>query len=166
MLRAIAARGDNLSAPLAACGEIMRTSIDRNFEAGGRFSSAGDVRGGTNRWADLAPSTKRSRISDYRILQGRGHLAASFVPVVSGNNLIIGSNLEYAAIHHYGGTTKPHLILPTYGKALAFPTAGGGKALVKSVRHPGSVIPARPILVVQDQDVDDMVDVLGKHVVG
>lgn len=60
---------------------------------------------------------------------------------VSGNELTIGSSAIYAAIHQLGGKTKPHSILPRKKQALAF----GGR-VVKKVDHPGSLIPARPFL--------------------
>ena len=54
----------------------------------------------------------------------------------------IGSNVEYAGIHEYGGQTRPHIIRARNGKALAF--AVGGKMLFRrSVKHPGSKIKAR-----------------------
>lgn len=156
MLRELADRAMNLSAPLAACGEIMLTSIDRNFEAQGRYGAAGDVRGGTNKWQPLARATIISRLGGNRaftksgglskpaqrklgglkILQQRGTLAASFTKQISGNTLTIGSNRVYAAIHHYGGQ------------------AGRGKKVF---------IPARPFLVVQDEDVENMIGVLRRY---
>lgn len=48
----------------------------------------------------------------------------------------------YAAIHQFGGTTKPHVIRARVAKALAVP----GRGVFKSVQHPGSVIPARPFI--------------------
>lgn len=76
----------------------------------------------------------------------------------------IGTNVEYAAIHEFGGQTKPHVISPR-GKALRFidsafigpiriTKAGGlrkkqrgqGIVFARSVHHPGSTVPARPWL--------------------
>ncbi len=64
------------------------------------------------------------------------------------------SSMPYAAIHEFGGKTKPHLILPRFAKALRFATALSMKgkhkatayAFATEVHHPGSVIPARPYL--------------------
>lgn len=58
----------------------------------------------------------------------------------------IGSNVEYAAIHHEGGTIKP------VGEYLTFPI-GGGWARVKSVE-----IPARPALGISSDDGRDLQD--------
>lgn len=64
-----------------------------------------------------------------------------------GNDItaIIGTNVEYAAIHEYGGKTSPHEILPVHGKALAF-MLQGQLMILKKVNHPGSNIPERSFL--------------------
>jgi phage gpG-like protein len=51
-------------------------------------------------------------------------------------------DVKYAAIHEFGGKTKPHEILPDKADALAF-MMGGQQVFAKSVKHPGSVIPER-----------------------
>ncbi len=67
----------------------------------------------------------------------------------------VGTNVVYAAIHEFGGKTKPHLITPRIKQALAFewPNAPAGlepsksgKYVFSSVNHPGSVIKATPYL--------------------
>jgi phage gpG-like protein len=55
----------------------------------------------------------------------------------------VGTNVAYAAIHQFGGKTKPRVIQPKNGKALFWP---GAAHPVQSVNHPGSTIPARPFL--------------------
>jgi phage gpG-like protein len=54
----------------------------------------------------------------------------------------IGTNVKYAAIHEFGGRTRPHKIRARRKKALYF-SIGGKVVTVKSVNHPGSQIPAR-----------------------
>lgn len=77
----------------------------------------------------------------------------------------IGTNVEYAEIHEYGGKTAPHKIEARRGKALAFAHAGfvgpvritkagklarrqtkGSVVFARSVNHPGAVVPARPYM--------------------
>lgn len=63
---------------------------------------------------------------------------------VAGDAVIssIGSNVVYAGAHELGAQTAPHVITAKNGKALRF--GAGGKVLFrKSVKHPGSKIPAR-----------------------
>jgi phage gpG-like protein len=54
----------------------------------------------------------------------------------------IGSNVKYAAIHEFGGTTRPHVIEAKKGKALKF-IIGGQTLLRRRVNHPGSRFTAR-----------------------
>lgn len=66
------------------------------------------------------------------------------------------SNLVYARIHEFGGTTRPHIIEPKRANVLAFGglVAGSSRAgsqmsgtvFARRVRHPGSKIPARPYM--------------------
>ena len=64
----------------------------------------------------------------------------------------VGTNIKYAAIHQFGGPTRPHVILHHNKKALAF----GGR-VVKKVNHPGSRIPARPFLSITPEDEDKII---------
>lgn len=66
-------------------------------------------------------------------------LAGSFHLETNSEQTVLSNPTPYAAIHQYGGKTKPHRILPKKKKALAF---GGG--VYGAVNHPGSNIPARP----------------------
>jgi phage gpG-like protein len=68
----------------------------------------------------------------------------STYPVVATGGIVssIGTNVEYAGIHEFGGTVPPHTIRPKTAKALAF-TIRGKKIIRKSVRHPGATYPAR-----------------------
>jgi phage gpG-like protein len=59
----------------------------------------------------------------------------------SQGGALVGSDRHYAAIHQLGGQTPPRVIRPGPGKkALKIPGIG----FRKSVKHPGSRIPARP----------------------
>jgi phage gpG-like protein len=100
---------------------------------------------------------------------------------VVGNGIEIGSPLKYAAIQNYGGKTKAHKIKARNGGVLRFFPKGGAIAngkrkkkssaayvstKKKSIMHPGSVIPARPFLVIQDSDVEYMKERLLSHIMG
>jgi len=63
-------------------------------------------------------------------------------PIVTG---IVGTNVEYAAIHEFGGKTGAHQILPKRGKALAFNWKGKDVVFAK-VNHPGSIMPERSFM--------------------
>jgi phage gpG-like protein len=54
-----------------------------------------------------------------------------------------GKGIPYAAIHEFGGTTKPHDIRPKGKTALAFTDGYGGTIFARVVHHPGSKMPER-----------------------
>lgn len=92
----------------------------------------------------------------------RGKLSGTVLKVRSGrllrsikNEMVENANtiygrvysrgVPYAAIHEYGGRTKPHLIVPKTAKALHF-MVGGQHVFAARVNHPGSKIPQRSYL--------------------
>ncbi len=93
-----------------------------------------------------------------RILVASGFLQRGLTGQVSGNQVIVGSNREYAAVHLFGAVIKP-----VRAKALAFrmgktgPRGGKGSGIVfaRSV-----TIPARPYLGFGPRDQRVVMDVL------
>lgn len=81
-------------------------------------------------------------------LTDRGRLRASITHNVLSDGVEVGTNVVYAAIHQFGGKTKPRTIRPKRAKALRIPGIG----FRASVRHPGSRIPARPFLGLDERD--------------
>lgn len=104
------------------------------------------------------------------ILLGPGSvLRDSITHLPSANGVEVGTNRVYAAIHQFGGKTKPHKIVAKRGKSLAFglnPKAKkeGDPWMVRSVNHPGSDIPARPYLGISADDELDIVDIIETHI--
>lgn len=117
---------------------------------GYRFKSQTDPEG--TPWQALSPRylETKSRNKD-RILTLRGYLRSSFVKKHDAKTARVGSNSVIAAIHQFGGRTRPHVIEPRYKKALAF-----GGAVRKSVQHPGSDMPARPFLGLSEADRNEI----------
>src|SRR6185295_126867 len=165
----------NMTSPLNEIGAIGYSSIIKNFEVGGRYGEIGSWRGGLNRWKPLKAQTlmarntrwavhknkkgevtsrgwktKPEKLRKLGILQVSGRLRNSITWKASADHVIWGTNVVYAGIQHHGGKTKAHVIRARHKKALAWP---GGPGPVKSVKHPGSTIPARPFLVLQDDDI-------------
>lgn len=70
-----------------------------------------------------------------------GRLRQSMQIQVFEDSAVIGTNVEYARIHEFGGTTPPHEIRPRRGKALFF----GGR-FAAHVVHPRATVPARPYM--------------------
>ena len=102
---------------------IMAYSTEENFKNEGR----------PDKWTDLAESTKKQREKKKKwpgqILQVEGKLAASINTFYDDDSVIIGSNLDYAAIHQLGGQ------------------AGRNKSVS---------IPARPYLKLTDSDYKEI----------
>lgn len=92
-------------------------------------------------WTPSLAAQKRSG----QTLTDSGHLLRSIQAASDDRQAMAGTNVVYAAIHQLGGKTRPHIIKPKHKKALAF-----GGLVRKSVNHPGSNIPARPFLPVNE----------------
>lgn len=131
---------------------IMFDEVEENFEQQGRprwpeiksvsLARAGYTQTKTGKWA----YRKRDGGPGYKILQDSGRLAGSITQYYDATQAVVGTNMVYAAIHQFGGKTKAHTIRAKNARALALPGIGPRR----SVQHPGSVIPARPYLVVSD----------------
>jgi phage gpG-like protein len=60
---------------------------------------------------------------------------------MSADDVTVGSDRPYAAIHQLGGTTRAHIIRARKAKALKV----GGR-FFRKVNHPGSKMPPRPFI--------------------
>lgn len=127
----------DLSPALKAIGEhLVESTTDR-------FIDQQDPSG--NPWEPLSVTTFKLRakkgISDSDILVGTGleELSKSINYQVTGNDLYVGSNKVYAAIHQFGGET------------------GAGSWFS------GAVIPARPFIGLSDDDRDEVLETLKEH---
>ena len=110
---------------------------------------------GGDKWKDLRYARKGKK------LHRSGELEDSIISKADENFARIGSNMVYAAIHHMGGKTSAHKIVPKNKKGLAF-----GGIVRKAVNHPGSQIDARPYLPIngkgklQDDAEERLLDVV------
>ena len=95
----LAKRSENLRPLMKNIAGIFAYSTEENFKEEGR----------PDKWADLAESTKkqRTKTGHYpgQILQVSGQLASSISTYYDNDSAVIGSNLDYAAIHQLGGQT-------------------------------------------------------------
>jgi phage virion morphogenesis protein len=87
------------------------------------------------------------------ILRESGQLAASIIWQLDGDNLRIGTNKVYGAIHQFGGK-----IVPRTAGALMF-RIGGRLVIAKAV-----TIPARPYLGISASDASAIIEVIEDHV--
>ncbi len=93
--------------------------------------------------------SQRAAEENGQTLQDHGHLRDSYTYAVSGETLVVGSDMIYAAIHHFGGEIKAK-----NGGYLKFPM-GDQFVQVKSV-----TIPARPALGITDETETEIREML------
>lgn len=142
----------DMSPVMAQIAGVMHDAVEENFEQQGR-----------PKWLGLQPPVSKRRVGG-TILHDSGQLVSSISESHDSNSATVGTNKVYAAIHQFGGQTRPHVILPRNKKALSF----GGR-VVKKVNHPGSKIPARPFLSLTSEDegrIVGRVDAYLKSVIG
>jgi phage virion morphogenesis protein len=90
-------KGKTVAPLLEQLGSIIQDAIGDNFEQQGRPA-----------WQPLKASTLKERTKlGYTgpILQRTGKLKRSITRKTGTNFVIVGTNLEYAAIHNFGGPT-------------------------------------------------------------
>lgn len=114
-----------------------------------RFGQGVDPDG--NAWAPLNPVYAAGKRGNGILRESgmSGGLMGSITFAAGRDQVRVGTNKIYAAIHQFGGTIRPvsasHLVFPM----------GGGYATVESV-----TIPARPFLGVSQQDVRMMEELI------
>lgn len=93
----LAKLGENLRPLMKNIAGIFASAVEDNFKEGGR----------PDKWKEWSKQTIKQRIKKHKypgqILQLEGKLAASINTQYDDNSAIIGSNLDYAAIHQLGG---------------------------------------------------------------
>ena len=121
----LAQKSENLRPLMKNIAGIFASATEENFKNEGR----------PDKWTELAEATKKQRTKQKKwpgqILQVSGQLASSISTQYDDESAIIGSNLDYAAIHQLGGQ------------------AGKNKKVT---------IPARPYLKLTDDDFNEILD--------
>ena len=119
----LAQKGENLRPLMKNIAGIFASATEENFKNEGR----------PDKWTELAKATKKQRTKQKKwpgqILQVSGQLASSISTQYDDDSAVIGSNLDYAAIHQLGGQ------------------AGRNKKVT---------IPARPYLKLTDDDFEEI----------
>jgi phage virion morphogenesis protein len=161
-LAALVALGEDLTPVMRGLAGVMHDSVEENFRAEGR-----------PRWTPLAPSTLRKRRKSGRgtkILQDTGRLAGSIAFDWGRDFAVVGTNVVYGPIQHFGGSIARAAYSPL-GLRLRTDRSGAlvrnarGGAIFASASHKQARsvraevgahsirIPARPFLVVPDADM-------------
>jgi phage virion morphogenesis protein len=98
-------------------------------------------------WPSLSPGYAAAK-RGAETLRETGRLMGSLSRRVRGNQVVVGTNVIYAAIHQFGGTIRPKK-----GKRLAF-RLGKLSVFARSVS-----IPARPFLGISADDRAEIVEI-------
>jgi len=93
-LNQLMTQAGTLSPALAQIGEYLLESHQSRFQL--------EIAPDGTPWAPLAPETLARKNGEDRILQDQGTLRDTLSYSVTGNELLFGSNLEYAATHQFG----------------------------------------------------------------
>lgn len=129
-LHELAKKCENLRPLMKNIAGVFASSTEENFKNEGR----------PDKWTDLKDITKekRKKINKWpgQILQVEGILADSITTQYDNDSAVIGSNLDYAAIHQLGGK------------------AGTNKKVE---------IPARPYLKLSNDDYDEILDMINNY---
>lgn len=141
-LSGIKQRAGYLRPPLDASGYLVTRSVKRNIREGGR-----------PKWNK--PSG-RVKATGGKALIKSTNLLKSISHRVTGNTALIGTNLIYAAIHHYGGTISAKNV-----PYLCFSIPWANKFVkVKQVK-----IPSRPYMMIQKQDIRKITKIFDDYIV-
>jgi len=105
-------------------------------------------------WPPLAPSTQKQKRNKKMLVETIGRIPSSLFYKVEGRSIIVGYGDPLAMVHHFGATTKPRIIRPKRARALYWV---GANHPVKFVNHPGSVLPARPLVGASKRDREEWV---------
>lgn len=132
----------------AQVGEYMLGSVESNFDAEGRpdrweplkqktlLAKAGGKRQATKRRGGFTARAQRI-IGGNKILTASRRLRRSMTYEADSGGVSVGTNVEYAATHQFGRTS--------------------GR---------GAPIPARPFLVIQPEDEQEIGKILEQHIAG
>lgn len=106
-LKGIKERGLDLTVPFKEASLYMLGSVNRNFRGGGR----------PRRWKSLSPAyLKRKLAQGYSPipLTKTGHLLRSITRRAERKRFTLGTAVEYAAVHQFGGgnniPARPYLV--------------------------------------------------------
>lgn len=139
---------------------IMFQSVMQNFREEGTDKE---------KWEPLSPVTiamrQRKKKGSVKILQDTGRLRNSIFPVIGYNYAAVGTNVEYAKIHQFGGKIRiPAMtILPVRKKALRF-VIDGEEVFAKKAEIPARTvkIPKRPFLWLRENHKERIINLAKK----
>lgn len=100
LVRKVGLRARTWQAPLAIIGEVVRTSVIRNFEEGGRPEA----------WQELSETTLLTKRSGKVLVEqgfAGGLMGSIHAEIVGADTVLVGTDKVYGAIHQWGGMAGP-----------------------------------------------------------
>jgi phage virion morphogenesis protein len=167
VLAKIVQRGTNKGNGLRTIGAIARESIRYNFRSGGR----------PNKWQ----ASKRADGKRGQTLRKSGRLMNSISSTVADDRVIVGTNVIYAATHNYGakkasfGTVVARIPAHSRKNTSANIKSGRKKtasgvsfvrAHTRKMSVPWGDIPARPFMLLQQEDILSIESAIANHMIG
>jgi phage virion morphogenesis protein len=152
-LNGMLAAAEDLTPLLDAIGFLLEESTRQ------RFTDQVDPEG--RPWAPLSPAYRASKPKNQDlILVLNGYLVGSFRHQAGKDEVRVGTDVAYAAVHQFGASIPPHVIRARGAGALFWP---GAAHPVKQVNFPGAEIPARPFLGVSADDERGILDLANEY---
>jgi len=157
--------------------QAIDTSIQRNFQVGGRYGNDNQFGGGSQKWKVSKGATKRQG----QTLRKSGQLATSIRVNVTQQNgriiAVVGSNKKYAAHQHFGSIPggfmhpggTPYVLRKKNGvvkaKFVKKSYAAQNPNKIAGITRPHKIyIPPRPYLVLQNEDIKLIGDMLKRFI--
>ena len=163
LLGKIQRRTQNLTPAMNIIGQIVRTSIVRNFEKAGR----------PKKWKKHSKTTENRRGKGASILRAENHLMNSIHPKAHKNSVVIGTNRIYAAVQHFGAKKGEFGTFSITQQVKEHVRKINGKSQkvrahnrTRKMSVPWGDIPARPFMMVQKEDWDEIRAALSDYITG
>jgi len=159
ILQGVVGRMRDMTPAMKIIGEIGRTSIVRNFETEGR----------PLKWPKHGPATEARRGPNAAILRESSRLMRSIHPVAYKDHVLIGTKTAYAAVHQFGARKGEFGTITAEIREHVRKVAGRQvkvRAHTRRMQVPWGNIPARPFLMIQDEDWEEIRAALDAHILG
>jgi len=159
-LEGIALRAQDLTVPMKVIAIELTNSVIENFQAGGR----------PDPWAPLEDSTLLAKAPKTKILIDDGDLFDSIIGDSGEDWARVSSDRIYATTHQFGHTFSGTVTVPAHERriqqAFGRPIAPKTVTVRQHTRKMNTTIPARPFMLVQDEDLDTYGRIIGDYLVG
>lgn len=156
VLEGVTDRMTDSSPAMRKIGSLVKESVRTNFARGGRPVS----------WAKL--KTRHGQP-----LRDSNRLMNSITREAKKDSVKVGTNVVYAAVHHFGARKHSFgsfaFTVAEHARTIARGKNKGKKTTVRqhrrTVKLPWGNIPARPFMLLQQEDVPEIQTILAKHII-